>query len=75
MNVNRKLQMFTLLVNGECRLRIEDNDIVKDGRYKDLHEGNVMIHPETEQFLLIDLEGFCQGEPNLDWLDKEILLS
>jgi hypothetical protein len=48
--------------------------IVKDGRYKDLHEGNVMIHPEDESFRLIDLEGFMQGGMSCDWLNKEIVL-
>jgi hypothetical protein len=42
--------------------------IVKDDRYRDLHEGNIMIHPETEEFRLIDLEGFTNGNPNLNWL-------
>jgi hypothetical protein len=49
--------------------------VVKEGRYKDLHEGNVMIHPETEEFKVIDLEGFTQGNPNLDWLYQDRLVS
>ncbi len=48
--------------------------IVEEGRYRDLHGGNVLKN-EQEEFCLIDIEGFDRGgvplsDPCYDWVSK-----
>jgi len=47
--------------------------IIKENKYHDFHEGNVMVYPDTEEFRLIDLEGFIVGKYDINWVNDCII--
>jgi len=50
-------------------------DVHEDNKYGDLHEGNVMILPDTGDFALIDLEGFIVRGYDIGWMDNHLIPS
>ena len=49
------------------------SSVIKDDKYHDFHEGNVMVFPDTGEYRLIDLEGFIVGNYNINWVDDCII--
>jgi len=49
------------------------SSVIKDDKYHDFHEGNVMVYSDTGEYRLIDLEGFIVGNYNINWIDDCII--
>lgn len=72
-HINDKLECRTIMEQAQKdypNLLIFLKELVKIGRYHDLHAGNIMLDLD-ENYRIIDLEGFYTGSDIPDWILKE----